>query len=239
MKNKLNTINCSYCHEENPIYNLECNKCNAILRNKIVNIDLWSTIAKIIEEPIKTLQNIIIAQNKNYIYFLTVLVSIKFYINSQLIILASGSQISFSFKVLVFEILMMFFALSVSALLLGILLGQNKYVSRFIDNYSIITYSNIPFIISLIILTPLEIAVFGITFFTFDPSPFLIKPALAYFFVALEILMILWSIFLIMISIFIQSGSKVFSLFFGLIIFLLHTTIAYYSIKLFNLISYL
>jgi hypothetical protein len=239
MKNNLNNQRCSNCGEENPIYNLECNRCNAILRNRIVNIDLWSTIAQIIEHPVLTFQSIIIAENKNFVIFLSFLISIKFYLTVQLLSLSFGSETHISFKILLLEIIVIFITFSVSSLIIRFLLMQKKIASRFIDNFAIISYSYIPFVFSLIILTPLEIAVFGLTFFTFDPSPFMIKPTLAYLFVGLEVLMILWSIILLIISNFIQSGSKTFSTIIGVLLFLIHLTVAFYTISFFKIFSIL
>jgi hypothetical protein len=235
MKTKLNIQKCSNCNEDNPIYNLECEKCNAILRNRIVNIDLWSTLAKIIEQPVQTLKSIIIAENKNFVILLTFLIGIKFYLTSQLLILSLGSTSLFYFKTLLFEIITFFIIVAISAFAAKTILIKNKPTTRFVDNFALISYSYIPLIIGLIILTPMEIAVFGLAYFTFDPSPFLVNPSLAYLFVGLELLLVIWSIALLIISFYIQSGNKIFSSISGILFFLFHLVTSYYTIKFFNL----
>ena len=68
---------CHNCSTENPFYSLNCNKCNAFLRSKIVNIDLWDTFWKLLESPIRTDELIIQSEHKNFVITILVLAGIK------------------------------------------------------------------------------------------------------------------------------------------------------------------
>ena len=69
---------CNNCGKENALYANKCENCHHYVRANIVNIDLWSTIWNLFESPVEALENIIYAQHKNFIIFLTIFVSIKF-----------------------------------------------------------------------------------------------------------------------------------------------------------------
>jgi hypothetical protein len=71
--------------------------------------------------------------------------------------------------------------------------------------------------LALCLVLPIELAVFGGYVFSANPSPFILKPTLAYMLSGFELLIFLWSIFLAIMGIFSQTRSRVFSLFGGLI----------------------
>ncbi len=73
-----NFLVCQNCGEKNPLFSSKCGKCHHYLRATIPNIDLWSTIWKIFESPVEALTNVIYAEHKNFISFLTFFVSVKF-----------------------------------------------------------------------------------------------------------------------------------------------------------------
>ena len=77
---KLNVNICSNCSKENPLYFKNCSDCKHYMRSAVVNIDLWSTIYQIFENPRKTLKNIIYAEHKNFIIFLLLFVSMKLFL---------------------------------------------------------------------------------------------------------------------------------------------------------------
>ena len=77
-----NIVQCPNCEIENNFYNLNCTKCGSLIRERVVNIDLWHTIGKIIDTPSKAFRNIIFAENKNYTFFLTIFFALKLTFNS-------------------------------------------------------------------------------------------------------------------------------------------------------------
>lgn len=92
--------------------------------------------------------------------------------------------------------------------------------NRFIDNLTIYTYSYIPLIILLVALTPIQFAIFGNYWFTFNPSPFLIRYGTAIVFTFIEILFQLWTVILLITSSYAQTNNKLYSSVIGIVIFL-------------------
>jgi hypothetical protein len=74
-----------------------------------------------------------------------------------------------------------------------------------------------PMILILIIILPIEIALFGKYWLFSNPSPFMIKETAAYAFSFIEIVAIIWSLLLFGMAIKIQSNSKGFAILFTLL----------------------
>ena len=211
---------CKNCGAQNPFYVSTCMKCNFFIRDKIVNIDLWNAISKLIESPIKAFETIIQSEHKNFVISIILFSGAKFSIDSAFLSL-------FLFKSSLSDIELFSNIFIVIGILLIILFGFSLFLklitlntqakTRFKDNLAILVYSLIPHALALCILFPIELAVFGGYVFSANPSPFILKPTLAYMLSGFELLVFLWSIFLIVGGIFSQTRSKIFSLFGGLI----------------------
>ncbi|MCH8326278.1 MAG: hypothetical protein IIB83_06940, partial [Bacteroidetes bacterium] len=106
----------------------------------------------------------------------------------------------------------------------------NKLISietRIRDVFAIITYSFIPSIFALVSLFLVEIILFGSFLFSVNPSPLIIKPMLAYTLLVLEILVILWSAFLLALGFYTQTKLKLYSIILSVIFFSLLLLILY------------
>ena len=77
-----NEIVCKSCGIQNPFYQLNCINCKAYLRERVYNLDLWKILEFLIESPIKGFTKIIHSEQKNFILFVIILVSLKFLINT-------------------------------------------------------------------------------------------------------------------------------------------------------------
>jgi hypothetical protein len=211
---KLNVNICSNCGVENPLYFKNCSGCKHYIRSVVVNINLWSTIYQIFENPRKSLKNIIYAEHKNFMIFLLFFISVKLFLFSYSVQSALNTSINesnFNFYNLLLITALYAFIISLFIKLLTLLLNKfNK--TRFKDNLALFVFSSIPIIFSLFILTPVEYGIFGEHWFVFNPSPFVIKTNLAYILIGLEALMILWSITILYKAFHIQSNSKLFSI---------------------------
>ncbi len=232
MKNK---IKCENCNSESDFYKMNCDSCGALLRDKFPNIDLFSTIWLLIETPTNGFKKIIFAEHKNYQLFLLILLVTKlvftsFFLQSVFVepvncqnYLSVNFGISFSTLALL-TLLIPF--------LLKILLSNNSVITRYKDNLAITIYSHFPLVLFLLVVLPVEIAIFGKFWIFSNPSPFMIKETAAYLFSFLEILTFIWTFILFGISIKIQSNSKSFAF----VITLIYASIL---IALFFLIPYL
>lgn len=209
---------CNNCSTENPFYSLACEKCNSYLRSRVPNIDLWATISKILYAPISTAETLIQADHKNFVVSLMVLAGIKFsifvsaYYNS-----TSADNIERNIFAALFSGIIIFCAvISLISLLITVTSKLFGLKTRFKDNLTIYIYSYLPTILLLAFLTPIYFALFGIYWFSFNPSPFMIKPVAAYVLATLEGLFFLWGIFLSITSTYAQSKSVWYSVIVGL-----------------------
>jgi len=215
------TIKCKSCNHENPLYQLTCRNCNAFLRERIFNIDLWEVLMMLIETPSRAYTRIIHAEHKNFIIFILFFAAIKLSINSVYISLAlSGHNFNFRGSVAIFLINLVILVISVllSSLIYTYFTKSINIKTRFRDNISVTTYSFMPYIFALVLLFPIELILFGYTVFSVNPSPFIIKESLAYIMLGFELLFITWSMFLAFMAFRRQTGGVIVPLGFMLLL---------------------
>ncbi|MCU7495024.1 MAG: hypothetical protein HF314_00465 [Ignavibacteria bacterium] len=210
-----NVITCKNCNDENPYYSLICTNCRAYLRERVVNIDLWKTVGRLIESPVRAFSDIIHAEHKNFIFFISFLVGIKFFINALILSepVFRGTKI-FSNSVPVF-FSSIAAVLIVSALFSFIFTWFTKAFrvkTRYKDNFAFFIYSQIPHVFALVFLFPVEMVLFGGFLFTTNPSPFLLKPTPAYTMAVMEGILFLWTLVLGFCAVYASTRSKVFSI---------------------------
>ena len=195
-----NSIKCKSCSAENPSYEYICGNCGSYIRERVYNIDLWQTIARLIDSPAEAFRKIVYAEHKNFIFFIIIILAAKFLIDVRFIAVVSIGEFNPGTAVVVSYIIV----LTVSIIYLALYSYIFKVVhsefgidTRFRDNFTLIIYALLPNVFALVLLFPLEMEVFGKYLFSSNPSPFVIKSTIAYTFLAAEILIKLWSIVLI------------------------------------------
>lgn len=232
-----NNVNCEHCGTENPFYSLTCKNCNSFLRSKIPNIDLWSTINKIIDSPSTAFKTIVQSDHKNFVIILLILAGLKNTLNV-IMYINNSSELSIGHNDIFVNLILGTILFTTIFLLYTIIITSiNKYFgldNRLKDNISIFAYSYLPVIILLVVLLPIYFAMYGLYWFLFNPSPFMIKPLASYIFFIIEILFYLWSCILFVLSMFIQSKNLFYSIIIGVISFTLILVTLYYSLGLFN-----
>lgn len=214
---------CPNCGAENSFYAQNCTNCGNVLRDRVVNIDLWKTFWELIENPKYAFSRIIFSEHKNFISIIILLAGIKFFLNSftvKNIITKGANNFEIFLNLLISTGGFIIFIVLVSGLI-HFTLKSSQIKSRFKDVIAVFSYSFIPMIIGLILFFPLEYALFGEYFFTYNPSPFFIKPTASYILIFLESLLYLWTLILFILGMTIISGKKLFSVFLGIIIFLI------------------
>jgi hypothetical protein len=172
-------------------------------------------ISSLIEAPTKAFRTIIFSEHKNFIFFILFFVSIKYLVNTRFISMLSigefqstiGLQLSY---LIVLGITLVYFI--IFSLIHKSLSKRNQVNIRFKDTFALIIYSQIPFLFGLIILFPLELVILGDYLFSMNPTPFIIKGSITYFFLAIEIGLIIWSIFLVFKAFLTQSHHFIFGL---------------------------
>ena len=215
-----NSIVCNNCKTENPFYKLICENCKSYIRDRVYNIDLGNVIARLIDSPTAGFRTIIFSEHKNFLVFLILLSTLKFEIDSIFISLffkkdvITLSNFATGYLVLVLILAAVFLLFSYLVTILNKRIG---YESRVKDNYSIYFYSFLPHIFAIIILFPLELVMFGEYLFSINPSPFALKEFIAYTLLILEILIILWSLFLTIMANYTQTKNILYSVIISII----------------------
>jgi hypothetical protein len=196
-------IICSVCRTENDKYAPICVKCGGFLQNRVPNLDLFDVIWKIIENPRKAFQLIMLAEHKNYALFLYTLFGIS-----------TAFAGFWYFRVGDrFENVL---PLILWALIIGIPLGiglcplvslfhwiVSKLFggrSTFRTSIGLSSYALIPIILSLVFVLPIELMTFGMYLFTFNPHPITIKPTLYIILIGFDIALVFWSYILLIVG---------------------------------------
>ncbi len=218
-----NKIKCGNCGTPNSFYKLNCSSCNAIIRNRVVNIDLWHILWQLVEVPSSAFTKIVQAENKNFVIFLAFLAGIKLFLHTFFLSSLFSFNSGFGNQVPLNALISLGYFLVFVFLFAFIIWKVNKKLSiegRYKDYYSILIYALFPLVFSLTFLTPVEYALFGGHWFLSNPSPFAIKPMAAYVLSSLEILVALWSIILLVLGLRLQSNKLSSSIFTAFIFFI-------------------
>lgn len=227
-----NTAKCKNCGHENALFRLNCTECNNYLRARVWNIDLWHDIRLLIESPTKGFQDIIWSEHKNFVVFIIIISTIKLMVDSFFLNMITENIVFLQHSFFMDYLLVLTEFVIFLILFTFVVWYINKLISietRIRDVFAIITYSFIPSIFALVSLFLVEIILFGSFLFSVNPSPLIIKPMLAYTLLVLEILVILWSAFLLAFGFYTQTKLKLYSIvlsviFFSLLLLILYKT---------------
>ncbi len=228
---KGNKIICSSCGEFNALYRLNCSNCSSFLRERVVNIDLWASIWGLFYAPVETFKKIVFAEHKNFIIFILILSGTKIFFHEVFFrkLLSEGefevANISLS---LISSLISFIVIILLLALFNYYLYKISKSEIRYKDSLTILIYSFMPQLFSLFILAPVEYALFGKFWFTFNPSPFFIKETAAYMIVGIEGVLLLWSLLLMIFANYTVTGRKILSIIIALCEFLLLFSALFY-----------
>lgn len=197
-------ITCQICKTENNHLASICVKCGGFLQAKVDNINLFETFWKLIEHPSKAFKKIAMAKHKNYIVLLSFL---------------SGINLSFFlfWYWKIYDHLENIKTLFIAGVGGGILLGVVfiTIISLFIFNltkffqvrtlfrniWSVVSFSFVPLIYSLIFLMPVKLLTFGVNYFGTDPSPASLNQSVYYIIMVLDYLMMLWVVAMVFIAV--------------------------------------
>ncbi|NNG27794.1 MAG: hypothetical protein HKM87_09735 [Ignavibacteriaceae bacterium] len=230
-----NTVTCPNCSSENPYYKFTCSNCNSFIRDRISNLDLWNITGKLIESPVTAFRQIIYSDHKNYILFILFFVVIKFLIDARFIsLLTIGrfttiTSLPVSFLLILLSLTVLLFSFTFIFTRIN---SSSGFSTRFKDIFSLLTYSQLPHVFGLAVLFPIELIIFGDYIFSLNPSPFAIKELIAYTLLSVEVLLILWSVFLSVTAFYVHFHKVIPALvsalmFNGLLILLLYLSSIY------------
>jgi hypothetical protein len=189
-------IICTVCGAQNDALAIVCSSCKSFLQTKVDNLNLFETLWGLMETPGATFRRIALARHKNYTVLLSSLLgcSLVFgvvwykalgasFANLAMLVLSgavAGPPVGTAFVVLL--------ALLIRAL--GRIVGGK---GSFKNVFAAVAYAASPVVYSLVLVFPIQIAIFGIYFFGNNPPPAVINPALYYVLVGIDGAAVLWS----------------------------------------------
>ncbi|MFA7420339.1 MAG: hypothetical protein WCZ90_11705 [Melioribacteraceae bacterium] len=213
-----NELICNNCGTSNPIYSLNCTKCNSFLRARVPNIDLWDTIWSLFISPIDSAVKIIQAEKKNFLVLLLSLWFIKSSVNYYILSNYHSSGVASLGESLIKGGVFSVALIMLFPFLVNILFTKLKIPNRLKDVFSIITFSLVPIILVFVILTPFHFALYGFYWYTVNPSPLIIKPLVTYVLYGIEGVFYLWVLVLFITSLFAQTNRKILSALVGILL---------------------
>ncbi len=206
---QIEQITCKKCSTVNPLYTSICINCKSYLRERVVNIDLWKMIGLLIEYPQNAFRQIIYAEKKNFIIFILLFIGLKNLIIARFLSVPWLGKDGVTTSFILSYLLMLTFTVLIFSgftLLQKIYYDKLKIQLRFKDIFAVNIYVFVPFVLSLFSIFLVELVVLGGDIFSNNPTPFQIKPTAAYILLGFEVLVFLWSIYLLCFSIISVSG---------------------------------
>jgi len=216
-----NKLICSNCQASNPVYSLNCEKCNSFLRARVPNIDLWDTVWSLLISPVETATKLIQAEKKNFVVFLLSVWFVKATINQYILNNYFQHDNNTFLSSIINGGLLSVTLLILFALLISLVFNSLKIPTRSKDVLTIYTYSLIPILLVFLFLTPFHFALYGFYWFTINPPPLVIKPLVTYVLYGIEVLFYVWVLFLFVAVTYSQSGRKLLSFIIGVFLFLI------------------
>ncbi len=204
-------ISCPRCGARNTRFAAECSECGNYLRDKVANIDLFETLSGLADEPGRTFDRIIFAENKNFTSFFFTFGVLKFFF--------LGYLISYHFLALEPDGILLIYGRFMLSIFLTLLIPYLVYLMipslrrelLWRDIIAAISYAMAPVALSALIMIFLEFIIYGEFLFNHSPSPLDFKHFFGVLFLILELGFLLWTVFLFAMLFTRLTGRKVYS----------------------------
>ena len=203
------TRTCPVCGTQNDDLAVVCSSCKGYVQAKVVTLDLFQTIWGLMESPSATFRRIALAGTKNYVGALTVLFGValayallwhaNYGVVEPRLVTILGMGLIAGPVIGGTVILVLARVLSVLTPAAG-----RKVSPR--NAFALLGYAAVPVVMSLVIIFPIEIAVFGIYLFDINPPPIVLNPMAYIILVGLDGIAVIWSAVLVWIGIRVMAG---------------------------------
>ncbi len=187
---------CSVCGTVNDDRAVICSSCRSYLQSKVDALDLFDTIWRLLESPGKAFKRIVLSQHKNYVLFLSALLGCALFY-AAVWYKNFGDRFDNVLELIGVGVLggVPLGIASVAGISL-ILLGVTRLAGRtaqYRNLFAVVAYAGIPIVLSLAVIFPLEVALFGLDFFGQNPSPMVLKPLVYVVLLSFDGIAIVWS----------------------------------------------
>lgn len=193
-------IVCPVCGYENEDLQIVCVSCRSFLQGRVDALNLFETLWGLLESPRATFRKIILSRHKNFALVLSMLFGMELVFDVAWMKHLGNSTGS------LLTLLAVALAAGPPAGLLGVALlsVMLQYSMRllggratFRNMFAASAYAAFPFVVSLFIVEPLALAIFGVYFFGSNPSPMIIKPAAYVLILGLKGIAALYAVYLL------------------------------------------
>jgi len=193
-------IACTVCGTQNDEFAVVCVSCKSFLQMKVDNLNLFETLWSLMETPRIAFRRIALARHKNYVILLSCLLGVAI-VYSVIWFKSLGTRFP-DFGMLVgtglvagpFVGVLFTYLFSLLLHTVGRVLG-GKGTYRNVRAAAV--YASAPIVYSLVIVFPIEIALFGPYFFTGNPPPLVINPVAYIALLGFDGAAVLWSLALL------------------------------------------
>ncbi len=193
-------IACTVCGTHNEEFAVICVSCKSFLQMKVDNLNLFETLWGLMETPRAAFRRIALARHKNYVMLLSSLLGMAI-VYSVIWFKSLGARVP-DFALLVgaglvlgpFAGVLFTFLFSLIVLVVGRLLGGS---GSYRNVRAATVYASVPIVYSLVLVFPIEIAVFGPYFFSDNPPPLVINPVAYIVLLGFDVAAIVWSLVLL------------------------------------------
>ena len=202
-------ITCSVCGQQNEDLAVVCVSCKAFLQSKVDALNLFETVWCLVESPRTAFKRIVLSQHKNYVVVLSCLtgVHVVYYViwyknlgnafADLMVLLGTGLVAGPPLGI------MCTLVFSAVVAKLTNMVGQRVSMR---NTFAVVAYAGVPVICSLVLVFPVEMAIFGSYFFGTNPSPMVLKPAEYLILLGLDSLAVVWSLSLLADGLMVLTG---------------------------------
>ncbi len=188
---------CPVCGAENDDFTVVCTSCKGFIQTKVDTLDLFRTIWGLLEAPSATFRRIALSRIKNYVIPLAILLGITMaymlFWNANLGVRVPQLITLIGLGLLSGPILGVLFVCGI-ALLVKALAPRMGGRITFRNAFAVLSYAAVPVVLSLFLVFPFEIAVFGIYLFDKNPPPIVLNPVAFILLVGLNGVAVVWSL---------------------------------------------
>jgi hypothetical protein len=196
-------LKCPLCGTENSDLDVVCRSCKGFMQAKVDTLDLFSTAWGLLEQPRRTFRRIALAKSKNYVVLLSAALGVAivylYLWHWQLAVVIPSLVTLLGIGLLVGPPLGNLF-IALCAAVVGFILRSRGINLTFRNVRAVLAYACLPVVASLLLVMPLEIAIFGSYFFDNNPPPMVINPLAYVGLIGLDAVAGLWSAVLMMLG---------------------------------------
>ena len=193
-------IACTVCGTQNDEFAVICVSCKGFLQTKVDNLNLFETLWSLMETPGAAFRRIALSRHKNYVVFLSCLLGMAIVYSviwfktlgsrfPDFALLVGSGVILGPFVGVLFTLVFSFLVHRVGRILGG--------TGSFRNVRAATVYAFVPIVYSLVLVFPIEIAIFGTYFFSDNPPPLVINPAAYIVLLGLDGAALVWSLLLL------------------------------------------